>query len=55
MFFKSSVNKHCDYANVYLSGDHIDFVQDVKYLGVSPDTEILCTSQYATAQLSLLW
>ena len=34
MFFKSSVNKHCDYANVYLSGNHIDFVQEVKYLGV---------------------
>ena len=34
MFFKSSVNKHCDYANVYLSGNHIDFVQEVKYLDV---------------------
>ena len=34
MFFKSNVNKHCDYANVYLSGNHIDFVQEVKYLGV---------------------
>ena len=34
MFFKSSVNKHCDYANVYLGGNHIDFVQEVKYLGV---------------------
>ena len=34
MFFKSSFNKHCDYANVYLSGNHIDFVQEVKYLGV---------------------
>ena len=34
MFFKSSVNKHFDYANVYLSGNHIDFVQEVKYLGV---------------------
>ena len=34
IFFKSSVNKHCDYANVYLSGNHIDFVQEVKYLGV---------------------
>ena len=34
MLFKSSVNKHCDYANVYLSGNHIDFVQVVKYLGV---------------------
>ena len=34
MFFKSSVNKPCDYANVYLGGNHIDFVQEVKYLGV---------------------
>ena len=34
MFFKSSVNKHCDYANVYLSGNHIDVVQEIKYLGV---------------------
>ena len=31
MFFKSSVNKHCDYANVYLSGNHIE---EVKYLDV---------------------
>ena len=28
MFFKSSVNKHCDYANVCLSGNHIDSVQE---------------------------
>ena len=28
------INKHCDYANVYLSGNHTDFVQEVKYLGV---------------------
>ena len=34
MFFKSSVNKYCDYANVYLSGNHIEFVQEEKYLGV---------------------
>ena len=34
MFFKSSTTKHCDYANVYLSGNHIDFVQEVKYLGI---------------------
>ena len=33
-FFKGSVNKHCDYANVYLSGNHIDVVQEVKCLGV---------------------
>ena len=34
MFYKSSVNKDCDYANVYVSFNHIDFVQEVKYLGV---------------------
>ena len=34
MFFKSSVNKHCDYANVCLSGNHIDCVQETQYLGV---------------------
>ena len=34
MFFKRSDDKHCDYANVYLGGNHIDFVQVVKYLGV---------------------
>ena len=33
MFSKSSVNKHCDHANVSLSGRHIDFLQEVKYLG----------------------
>ena len=25
---------YCDYANVTLSSNHIDFVQEVKYLGV---------------------
>ena len=67
-FFKSSVNKHCHYANICLSGSHIEFVQEDKCLSVllnsSMDTsidvsrsgtEILCTSQYAIAQLSLLW
>ena len=34
MFFKSSVKNDCGYANVYLSGNHIDFVQKFKYLGV---------------------
>ena len=34
VFLKSSVNKYCDYANVCLSDNHIDFVQDVKYFGV---------------------
>ena len=34
MFFKCTVNKHCDNSIVFLSGSYIDFVQDVKYLGV---------------------
>ena len=34
MFFKSSSNKHCDYAYLYFSNNHIDFVQEVKYLDV---------------------
>ena len=34
MFFKRSISKHCYYANVCASGIHIDFVQEVKYLGV---------------------
>ena len=34
MFFKCSVNKHCDNSTVFLSGNQINFVQEVKYLGV---------------------
>ena len=34
MFFKCTVNKHCDNSTVFLSGNQIDFVQEVKYLGV---------------------
>ena len=34
MFFKCTVNKHCDKSTVFLSGNQIDFVQEVKYLGV---------------------
>ena len=34
MFFKCTVNKHCDNSTVILSGNQIDFVQEVKYLGV---------------------
>ena len=34
MFLKCTVNKHCDNSTVFLSGNHIDFVQEVKYLGV---------------------
>ena len=33
MFFKCTVNKHCDNSTVFLSGNQIDFVQEVKYLG----------------------
>ena len=43
MFFKSTVNKHCDNSTVFLSGNQINFVQEVKYLGVllNPSTEII--------------
>ena len=34
MFFKCTVKKHCDNSTVFLSGNLIDFVQEVKYLGV---------------------
>ena len=34
MFFQSTVNKHCDNSTVFLSGNQIDFVQKVRYLGV---------------------
>ena len=34
MFFKSTVNKHCDNSTVFLSGNEIYFVQEVKYLGI---------------------
>ena len=33
MFFKCTVNKHCENSTVVLSGNQIDFVQEVKYLG----------------------
>ena len=31
MFFKCTVNKHCDNSTVLLSRNHIDVVQEVKY------------------------
>ena len=34
MFLKCTVNKHCDNSTVFLSGNLIDFVHEVKYLGV---------------------
>ena len=33
MFFKCTVNKHCDNSTVFLNGNQIDFVQEFKYLG----------------------
>ena len=35
MFFKCTVNKHCDNWTVFFSGNQVDFVQEVKYLRVS--------------------
>ena len=34
MFFKCTVNKHCDNLTVFLSGNQVGLVQEVKYLGV---------------------
>ena len=34
MFFKCTVNKHCDSSTVFLSGNKPDIVQEVKYLGL---------------------
>ena len=34
MFLKCTVNKHCDNSTVFLSGNQIYFVQEVKYFGV---------------------
>ena len=34
MFFKCTVNKHCDNSTVFLSGNQIDSVQEVQYLWV---------------------
>ena len=34
MFFKCTVIKHFDNSTVFLSGNQIDFVHEVKYLGV---------------------
>ena len=61
IFFKCTVNKHCDNSIVFLSGNQIDFVQEVKYLGVllnsSMDTSIDVSRQtrklYAQAKMLL--
>ena len=34
MFFKCTVNKHCENSTVILSGNQIDFVQEVKVRSV---------------------
>ena len=67
MFFKCTVNKHCDNSTVFLSGNQINFVQEVKYLGVllnpSMKTSIdvsrqtrkfYAQAQYAITQFSVL-
>ena len=60
MFFNSSVNKHCDYANVYLSGNHIDIVQEVKYLGdllnssMKTSIDVSCQTWKFYAQANML-
>ena len=61
MFFKCTVNKHCDNSTVFLSGNQLDFVQEDKYLGVllnlSMKTSIEISRQtrkfYAQANLLL--
>ena len=44
MFLKCTVNKHCDNSTVFLSGNQIDFVQEVlevlEYLGVLLSTSM---------------
>ena len=40
MFFKCTVNKHCDKSTVFISGNHIDFVQELKYLGVLRNSSV---------------
>ena len=34
LYAECTVNKHCNNSTVFLSGNQIDFVQEVKYLGV---------------------
>ena len=34
MYFKCTVNKHCDNSTAFLGGNHINFVHEVKCLGV---------------------
>ena len=34
MFFKHTVNKHCNNSTVFLSRNQTDFVQELNYLGV---------------------
>ena len=39
-FSKVALTKHCDHANVYLSGNHINFVTEVTHLGVLLNSSI---------------
>ena len=62
MFFKCTVNKHWYNSTVFLSGNKIDFVQEVKYLGVllnpsmktSFDVSRQTRKYYAQANMRLL-
>ena len=61
MFFKCTVYKHCDNSTVFLSGNHTDIVQEVKYLGVllnpfmkiSIDVSLQTRKFYAQANMLL--
>ena len=41
MFFRCSMNKTCDITNVVLSGNIIDYVHKIKYLGVLLFTDMM--------------
>ena len=40
MFFKCTVNKYCDKSTEFISRNHIDFVQELKYLGVLRNSSV---------------
>ena len=60
MFFKCTVNKHCENSAVFLSGNQIDFVQEVQYLGVllNPSMkmsfDVSCQTRKFYAQANML-
>ena len=60
VFLKCTVKKHCDNSTVFLSGNHIDFVEEVKYLGVllnfsmKTSIDVSCQTRKLYAQATLL-